>query len=198
MGLAASQGRMLTLFGRKSDIEYRGQMINNDRTVLSYQQEELARKYNEALNNRVLEIEIGDEALNLNVANLSLANLKPYFAIGDTAVGNDMSSKDLEDGLRQGTVYLKYINAPTEKEKDKKIDWRTSPNFSVKDRPKTEDDATANAIYESKSCELQQKDKRLEIELKNVDTQHNTVQTEIDAVKKVIDKNIDLTFKTFA
>ena len=41
-------------------------------------------------------------------------------------------------------------------------------------------------------------DRILEMELDNIDTQHNTVQTEIDAVKKVIDKNIDMTFKTFA
>jgi len=41
-------------------------------------------------------------------------------------------------------------------------------------------------------------DKVLEMNLKDVDTQHNEVQTEIDAVKKVIDKNIDMTFKTFA
>lgn len=45
---------------------------------------------------------------------------------------------------------------------------------------------------------LQAQDKVLEMRLKDVDTQHNEVQTEIDAVKKVIDKNIDMTFKTFA
>ncbi len=41
-------------------------------------------------------------------------------------------------------------------------------------------------------------DRQLEIELKNIDTQQQSVQTEIDAVQKVIDKNIDMTFKTFA
>lgn len=41
-------------------------------------------------------------------------------------------------------------------------------------------------------------DRNLELDLKNVDTQHQEVQTEVDAVKKVIDKNIDMTFKTFA
>ncbi len=41
-------------------------------------------------------------------------------------------------------------------------------------------------------------DRQLEIELKNIDTQQQAVQTEIDAVNKVIDKNIDMTFKTFA
>ena len=45
---------------------------------------------------------------------------------------------------------------------------------------------------------LQSLDKGLELQLRRVDTQQESVQTEIDAVQKVIDKNIALTFKTFA
>jgi DNA repair ATPase RecN len=45
---------------------------------------------------------------------------------------------------------------------------------------------------------LQSLDKALEMQLRRVDTQQDSVQTEIDAVKKVIGKNIDLSFKTFA
>ena len=41
-------------------------------------------------------------------------------------------------------------------------------------------------------------DSQFEQQLKNIDTLHTEVQTEIDSVKKVIDKNIDQTFKTFA
>jgi DNA repair ATPase RecN len=45
---------------------------------------------------------------------------------------------------------------------------------------------------------LQSLDQALELQLRRVDTQQQAVQTEIDAVKKVIDKNIDITFKAFA
>ncbi len=45
---------------------------------------------------------------------------------------------------------------------------------------------------------LQNLDQGLELQLKRVDTQHEAVQTELDSVKKIIDKNIELTFKTFA
>jgi hypothetical protein len=45
---------------------------------------------------------------------------------------------------------------------------------------------------------LQQLDVVLELQLRRVDTQQQAVQTEISAVQKVIDKNIDLSFKTFA
>lgn len=44
---------------------------------------------------------------------------------------------------------------------------------------------------------IQSLDKSLELQLKRVDTQHEAVQTEIDAVSKVIQKNIASTFKTF-
>ncbi|MBK8190058.1 MAG: hypothetical protein IPK79_06365 [Vampirovibrionales bacterium] len=45
---------------------------------------------------------------------------------------------------------------------------------------------------------IQSLDKSLELQLRRVDTQQEAVRTEIEAVKKVIDKNVDLTFKTFA
>ncbi len=45
---------------------------------------------------------------------------------------------------------------------------------------------------------LQSLDQALELQLRRVDTQQKSVQTEIEAVQKVIQKNIDMTFKTFA
>lgn len=45
---------------------------------------------------------------------------------------------------------------------------------------------------------LQSLDQALELQLRRVDTQQQAVQTEIEAVRKVIDKSIDLVFKTFA
>lgn len=61
----------------------------------------------------------------------------------------------------------------------------------------TWDDSAAQAEYESKSAMIQSQDKMLEIELKQVETQHQAAQTEYDSVKKVIDKNIERSFKTF-
>lgn len=44
---------------------------------------------------------------------------------------------------------------------------------------------------------IQAIDKALELQLRRVDTQRDAIQTEIDAVRKVIGKNIEGTFKTF-
>ncbi|MBD5402838.1 hypothetical protein HDR58_08585 [bacterium] len=44
---------------------------------------------------------------------------------------------------------------------------------------------------------IQTQDKDLELRLKQLDTEESAISTEIDAVKKVISKNVDSTFKTF-
>jgi chromosome segregation ATPase len=43
---------------------------------------------------------------------------------------------------------------------------------------------------------LQEVDKFLEMQLRRIDTQSQAVQTEINAVQRIIDRNIDISFKT--
>lgn len=45
---------------------------------------------------------------------------------------------------------------------------------------------------------IQKEDRTLELRLKQLDTEQNALQTEMEAVKKVISKNVEMTFKTFA
>lgn len=44
-------------------------------------------------------------------------------------------------------------------------------------------------------AKLEEEDKKLEMQLNQIDTQHKAVQTETESVQKVIDKNIEETFK---
>ncbi len=55
----------------------------------------------------------------------------------------------------------------------------------------------ATAEYNYEMGQVNAKDKRFDLQLKNIDTEHNAVQTEVDSVKKVIDKNIEKSFKIF-
>jgi len=57
-------------------------------------------------------------------------------------------------------------------------------------------DAAMNQ-YNLELAPIQLKDKELELTLKCLDTEQQAIQTEIDAVGKVIDKNIETSFKTF-
>ncbi|MDD3012782.1 MAG: hypothetical protein PHC34_03680 [Candidatus Gastranaerophilales bacterium] len=64
-----------------------------------------------------------------------------------------------------------------------------------------EADLTAYSLgYQTVNVEVEKlhlEDRGLETRLKAVDSEHQQIQTEVDAVKKVIDKNIETTFKTF-
>ncbi len=54
------------------------------------------------------------------------------------------------------------------------------------------------ADINAKTEKIQQEDRTLELRLKQLDTEQNAISTEMDAVKKVIEDNIEATFKTFA
>mgnify|MGYP003300831730 CR=1 FL=1 len=69
---------------------------------------------------------------------------------------------------------------------------------SIQDNLNTTDDAAAQAEYESKSLILSNQDKQLDLELNQIQTQHKSIETEYDSVKKVIEKNIDVSYKIFA
>ena len=60
-------------------------------------------------------------------------------------------------------------------------------------------------VYDQKQNEinahieiLQAQDKNLELRLSQLNTEHSAIQTEMEAVNKVISKNIDTSFKTFS
>ena len=85
--------------------------------------------------------------------------------------------------------------------------------YKLKTTTQTDEDAYNNAmnqynydkaIYDhaieeinAKIKIIQQQDKNLELKLKQLDTEENAIQTEMDAVKKVISKNVESSFKTF-
>ena len=56
----------------------------------------------------------------------------------------------------------------------------------------------AIADINAKTEIIQKEDRTLELRLKQLDTEQNALQTEMEAVKKVISKNVETTFKTFA
>ena len=49
----------------------------------------------------------------------------------------------------------------------------------------------------AKTSIIQREDQQLELRLKQLDTEQNALSTEMEAVQKVIDDNVQSTFKTF-
>ena len=90
----------------------------------------------------------------------------------------------------------------------------TPTTFAVTTKTITDDDAYNDAmneytyqsyLYEQEMANInaqtsiiQAQDRTLELQLKQLDTEHNAVQTEIESVKSVCKKNVEDSFKTFA
>jgi len=90
----------------------------------------------------------------------------------------------------------------------------TSTTFAVTTNTITDEDAYNDAMNEytyksylyeqqmnqinARTSIVQVQDRELELKLKQLDTEHNAVQTEIDSVKAVCKKNVEDSFKTFA
>ena len=77
------------------------------------------------------------------------------------------------------------------------IDWSSDETNMFRQDNYTEDDAAVLAKYEADTAEVNAQDKRLEIEEKNIETQHKAIEVELESIQKVIQNNIDKTFKIF-
>ena len=134
MGLAASSGREMMLASRKSDIEFKVQIINQRRTTLAQQSSQLARQF-----------------------------------------ANAMYQTD-DVGVLAGSSMVPGFTAPTS---------GAVPQV-----------AAGTGWYETQMTAVQSLDKELELREKDLQTQNKEVETELDVVRKMIDKSIEKGFKT--
>lgn len=294
MGLAASQGRMLLLTARKSDLEFRAQQISQKRLILAQQLEDISTEYEESASNRQMKIDLykttteeGDDqrqtlegSRNLTYAALVSSTvmnqdddeepcLLPCEASGtgkkqltftagekfrlvDDSGAIVVASEDEIPNLgtftkasngdgkyrkkdANGKIIAKYVVDPNlkatsgistngttdgpnylqeclrngkyliqkpsgEKDEDDKTEWRNvswDAIGSIKDNYYQDDDDVAKSKYDRLQREVQNQDKKLELELDNVETQRNAVQTEMDSVDKVMEENVEKTFNAF-
>ncbi|HIU86691.1 TPA: hypothetical protein IAD52_06950 [Candidatus Spyradomonas excrementavium] len=198
MGLAASQARLLLLTARKSDLELRAQQITNTEMILAMQTEKIAQEYSNKISNKVTMMQtstdMNDATYNQSVImtyeELIKAGYTLQYANGDAYDNEGNSTAWLQDQIQKGDIII--LSATTGEE----VGITGSSNFYQ--TYYTEDDDAATAEYESKMAQIQTKEKKLQIDLNQIENQQKACDTEIDSVKKVIEKNIERTFKTFA
>jgi len=87
--------------------------------------------------------------------------------------------------------YSHPVSATTEKDEDAYEDAYNQYEYEQYIYDQRQSEINANIKV------LQAQDKSLELRLSNLDTQHSAIQTEMEAVKKVVNKNIETSFKTF-
>ncbi len=83
------------------------------------------------------------------------------------------------------------VSTSTETDQAAYDDAMNQYNYDVQVYEKRIEDINA------KTKKIQEQDRTLELRLRQLDTEQDALQTEMEAVKKVIEKNIESTFKTF-
>ena len=107
------------------------------------------------------------------------------------------NNKFFQDSLRDGSLFIQQLTA----DENGLYQYATTSYSSINtiyDEYDTSDDAAAQAEYESQAAILANQDKLMDLELQQIQTKHKAVETEYDSVKKVIEKNIEVSFKIFS
>ena len=116
---------------------------------------------------------------------------------------NEGGYQALETGLAHSSEWIKFAlesGLVSMEQVDVKKQWVSTmySNCSNITESQVDVDVTvAEAEYNKTMNEIEAKDKRYDIELKNIDTEHQSLQTEYDTIKSVIDKNVERNFKMF-
>lgn len=113
---------------------------------------------------------------------------------------NMNSGEWLYQQLNNGNLYLELWNSSGGEDGNGGFDsvaW-SSGDPSLQTQIDDSDLDKAEAEYKITSSQLESKDKKLDLSLTAINTQHKAVETEMDSVKKVIEKNVDRSFKVFS
>ena len=110
----------------------------------------------------------------------------------------------LEDGLASSAEWIQYAlesGLVKLEQVDSDGEWNAITYTSCSDITETTDDTAvtlAEAEYTKAMNKIEAKDKIYDLELKNIDTEHEALQTEYDSIKNAMDKNIQRNFKLYS
>lgn len=117
------------------------------------------------------------------------------FMIVEDVNDADKFNKYIEEGV---FLFAKLVENPDTGQKEFEAhSWESLGNGVISEEYDKSDDAAAEAKYDKVRNETQRLDKALEMELDKLETERNAIQTEMDSISKVIDDNIEKTFKIF-
>ena len=109
-------------------------------------------------------------------------------------------SKDwLNNVLSQGIVSMEKVGV-TRTSNENELKWSSiiySNTTDINTEENSEAIAKAELHYTQILSEVESKDKKFQMQLRSLDTEHNALQTEYSSVKSAVDKNISRSFKVF-
>ena len=180
MGIAASQARYLYLTARQTNVEFEGQQINQARTNLANEQSGLFREM-------------------LKIQAPTVPTLYTIKQECEKWAGNDPPGPNPSDYKKgKDDAQYKYDMSIWTAYNDGGGDANAAYDVAM-DQYRAQQLEYEDAMdkINKKTEEIHEKDQVLELQLRQLDTEQQTIVTELDSVKKVIDKNIENVFKTF-
>ncbi len=246
MGLTSSQGRLLMLTSRLSDIEYSEILLSQRQNTLAMRSEKVAKEYNEAMNNYKLTVKVTDTSKDsgysikdINYTDLTsmgylitdvnntiyLTKDGDNYNIPKDIEGNDLFTIEGDDSEHKGEAkindkYYKIADGSEYLTNSKLLQnaiangtlfifntLNDTPGITINTLPSssdieyvldTSDDSQAESKYNYETTRIARQDNMLEMEIQQLETQHEAVLKELESVRKVIDNNIERTFKLFS
>ena len=261
MGLAATQARFLSCTARKSNVEYQGQQINEQRTLLANKSAAIYNQmltlkvptppsqasftkvnYTCTINGRTYEISEKDinaitstyeDTISGSVStyNLDSAATSPDITLTTKDASGTVTTTSFYGAVRvdstntedypnsydslSGRLSSLYLSTTKFTGADAATaDTNYAANRVVLTPNESVDEAAYNDAYNqykyeqylyeqqleeinAKTSTIQEQDKTLELQLKQLDTEQSAIKTELEALGKVIDDSIEGSFKTF-
>lgn len=181
----------------KVDLTYADLVSENGDSVGTYLVTNAQGKYvvsNDSVANRFLS---RLQATGQVSSSLTLDEFKQNYCDNSSASKSIVNSTVLfQEALRNGGLFIQQLQSGDGVKEYKDVSY--SAVSTIYDSLDTSDDDEAQAEYEYQAMVLSNQDKQLDLELQQIQTKHKAIETEYDSVKKVIDKNIDKSFKIFS
>ena len=218
MGLDASQARLLCLTARKNNIEFEIQQCTQAKMMLAQEMDTEALLWSNGMNIQHLYYsKVGGGSMTQDMERLSYQLVTRSTDDG----GLGMIVKDsygrlvvpaLPEPMPEDKTVADYVVEPYCGQADyfetnlKTGNWMI--HNGIKDIPidgcdfiytgvDSGDYAIASADHDARVERLERKEKKLDMTIQQLAAEQSAVQTEMESVQKVIDKNIEETFKTF-
>ena len=122
------------------------------------------------------------------------------FDVSDFMIVDDLDNQDaFQRAIEEGIYYFATYDEKAEGgPKFKTEAWDSLQAGSIKEEYDKSDDARAQAEYDKAQSQIQSKDKKLELQLDKLNTEREALETEMESVQKVIDDNVESSFKVFS
>lgn len=222
MGMSASQARYLCLTARKNNVEFEVQQTTQAKMLLAQQLDTEALLWSNGMNIQHLYYsKDGDGSSTQDMQRLSYSLVTA--SVEDGGLGMQVRDSygrlvvsELPDPMPEGKTIKDYVVEPYCGQADyfetnlKTGNWTIQKLTGEGWTDQTIDGASfiytgvdsgdlaiAEAEYDAKVEKLERQDKQFDMRIQQLATEQKAIENEMDSVKKVIDKNIEETFKTF-